>query len=442
MFTFANFLNNTASTLITIFFALYFSVYSFLGGTNQPLPKAEEEFTPVVRFAVCSDVHLGWDRHDEVIKHFKDAIDGAYNYAENSPTYKSLDAILIAGDMTGGGREEEYTWFTSILNEKVKEGTQTLVCLGNHEFMAYRDVDASQGYAMFKKYVSEEVDTHKVINGYHFIGVSYASDGKTFSGKAKWLKDQLDQAVKDDPTKPIFVFQHPAPFGTIYGSLSWGSLTIKSILSFYPQVVDFSGHSHYSTSDPRTINQTSFTSVGAGSVSRLMSNINYIDGQDDTPYESGSCWIVEADANGNVRLQLYDVVSGRLFDNVDYFLKDVANVKSRPYTWGNQKSLDTAPTFPENAEITANTFENGSVEIKFPEAYGYYEAESYDVIVKNIETGDTFSKPIVSSYCRADLEEVSVNFSELAKGEYKIKITPCSPFSKRGDSISATFTVK
>jgi len=62
--------------------------------------------------------------------------------------------------------------------------------------------------------------------------------------------------------------QHPHPKDTCYGSWAWGhdKGIVTKTLSAYPNAIAFSGHSHYSLTDDRSIWQGSFTSVGAGSL--------------------------------------------------------------------------------------------------------------------------------------------------------------------------------
>ena len=55
---------------------------------------------------------------------------------------------------------------------------------------------------IYKKMINENVDTDVVINGYHFIGVSYDDNGKTFKGKTAWLREKLQNATNEDPTEP------------------------------------------------------------------------------------------------------------------------------------------------------------------------------------------------------------------------------------------------
>jgi hypothetical protein len=72
---------------------------------------------------------------------------------------------------------------------------------------------------------------------------------------------------KIDPSLPFFYVQHPHLKDTCYGPWAWGhdaGITTKT-LSAYPNAIAFSGHSHYSLTDERTIWQGAFTSVGTGS---------------------------------------------------------------------------------------------------------------------------------------------------------------------------------
>ena len=434
MFSASNTFYHVLTRLINLLFAGLFSIYSIGGGAD--LPKAPKDFTPVVRFAVCSDVHLDGDPEQAAAVRLGYLFDDSYAYAESSPNYKALDAVLVVGDFATNGKPEEYQLYNKIVDSHIKEGTQTLEVLGNHEFIAYRDEDASVAYDVYKEYVYPEVDRHDVINGGHFIGVSYDEDGKNFAGKLGWLKEQLDAAAADDPEKPIFVYQHPHPFSTVYGSVNWSDALIRAALEPYPQVVDFSGQSHYASSDPRSIWQGSFTAVGTGSLKAYMSNLNYTEGDTDAPGESGGFWIVEADKDGNVRLQLYDVVNRTFFQNVDYYLTDLTNTEDRPYSWNNSMDRDTPPLFPRDPVISV-TREDGHAILSFPDAAGYYEAENYKIIVRGGPANIVWEGTVLSDYVRAGLTGVKADLGELADGEFEVQITAYSPFEKEGQSISA-----
>ena len=62
------------------------------------------------------------------------------NYDSNSKTLlktsgqlADVDAVIVAGDFTGGGAEKEYEIYNKIVAENKKDETQLLTILGNHE---------------------------------------------------------------------------------------------------------------------------------------------------------------------------------------------------------------------------------------------------------------------------------------------------------------------
>lgn len=436
-----NFFAQLIAKLLTSVFSLVFFLNGMNSGFTAEEVKTPENFTPVLRFVACSDIHLNGEEDQENAVRFTNLIKDMNEYAAKSE-YKNLDAIMVAGDFTGGGAEKEYEIYNKILAENVKENTQVLTILGNHEFIDYRDVDASVGYDVFKKYISENVDSDVVINGYHFIGVSYDDDGKSFTGKITWLEERLMKATLEDPNKPIFVYQHPHPALTVYGSGNWGDVTLRAVLSKYPQVVDFSGHSHYFAGDPRSVWQGEFTAVGCGALKAFMGNLNYIDGDKDAPGESGGAWLVEVDAEGNVSMKLYDAANRMFFEDIDYYFTNLSDSTKRTYNWYQQKSLDTEPLFPEASAVSSYINENGETVISFPEAKGYYFAENYKITVTGSNNKKVYENTVISEYVRATDDDVTVNLGVLENGEYTVKVTAYSPYSTQGETLKNKITVE
>lgn len=407
-------------------------------GKKQIVPR---DFTPVLRFAVCSDIHLNGEEGQQAAVRFARLFEDMYAFSERDAAYNSFDAVVVAGDFSGGGDEKQYAMYNRIIAENKRPETQVLTILGNHEFIDYRDVDATVGYTVYKKYISEEVDTHTVINGYHFIGVSYNDDGKKFSTKLQWLDAELKKAVADTPDKPVFVYQHPHPTATVYGSINWGTFEVRRVLQNYPQVFDFSGHSHYAPSDPRSVWQGSFTAVGCGSLSAFMGNLNYIDGDKDAPGSSGGFWLVEADAKGHVRMRLYDIENRVFFGNTDYYFTDLCHTCKRTYTWAKQKSFDTAPAFPLNACIQAEQDTEGNLLLSFDSARGYYEAENYKIKITDSDGRTVYQSTVLSDYVRAKGNVTKAEAGSMAAGTYTVKVTAYSPYAKKGGSLTKTVTL-
>ena len=103
-------------------------------------------------------------------------------------------------------------------------------------------------------------------------------------------------------------------------------------------------------------------------------------------------------------------------------------------------AMDTDPTFPDGAKITAEANEDGEVSITFPEASGYYRAENYKIALSsNGESVD--NKVVLSDYTRATDFEKTVSFGKLAEGQYTVKIYSFSPYARRGETLEWGFTV-
>lgn len=431
------------SKIITVAFAGLFGFYSLVSGVKEVKTEKPDNFKPVLRFAVCSDVHLGEDETGKKnAKKFRGFFDKVYEISRDDKNHETLDAVIVCGDMTESGEDAQYQIYTEITDDKVKKETKLITVMGNHEQIAYRDTATPEKAAeTFEKYIGEKTDTHTVIGGYHFIGLSYDNNGQeAFKTKLTWLREHLDEAVADTGDKPIFVFQHPHAALTVYGSVNWANMDIRKIFKDYPQVVDFSGHSHYAANDPRSIHQSTFTAVGCGAITGAMGNLSYISGDEYGDGESATFWLCEVDEKGDVRLRLYDLVSDCYYEGVDYLLKDVGNKRKRAYTWGRMMAQDTAPTFPEKAKITADINDKGEVSVSFPEAAGYYRAENYKITLSS--NGQTVENRVVlSDYTRATDFEKTVSFGELKEGQYTVRIRAFSPYAKLGETLEWGFTV-
>lgn len=436
-----NFFTQLISKLLTSVFSVIFLLTGMKSGFSAEEIKTPEDFTPILRFVACSDIHLNGEENQENAIRFANLLKDMNEYSENAE-YKNLDAVMVVGDFTGGGAEKEYEIYNKILDENLNDSTQVLTVLGNHEFIDYRDVDASVGYDVYKKYVNENVDTDVVINGYHFIGVSYAEDGKSFTDKILWLEEKLAKATLEDPTKPIFVYQHPHPAFTVYGSGNWGDFTVRTVLDKYPQVVDFSGHSHYFSGDPRSVWQGEFTAVGCGALKAFMGNLNYVNGDEDAPGKSGGAWVVEVDAEGNVSMKLYDAENRIFFSDIDYYFTNLSDSSKRTHNWHQQKARDTEPRFPEHSEISSFINEEGEAIITFPQAKGYYSAENYKITVKNSDNKKVYEGTVISEYVRATDDNNKVNLGTLPKGDYTVKVTSYSPYATKGKTLKNKITVK
>ncbi|MDE6565583.1 MAG: hypothetical protein K2L47_00790, partial [Clostridia bacterium] len=144
--------------------------------------------------------------------------------------------------------------------------------MGNHDYWGAHDgmLTKSSYRKRFEKKLGHSPFTHYVVNGYHFIGASPEQGSpmdNQYKTMSKWLDKQISEAVADDPNKPVFVTTHNSPKNTVYGSEDWGDKKLYDVFAKYPQVVNISGHLHYSILDERSMWQGDFTAFSTQSVS-------------------------------------------------------------------------------------------------------------------------------------------------------------------------------
>ncbi len=182
---------------------------------------------------------------------------------------KNVQVIIHAGDFTDLGTDEAWKSFKDTF-DSVFSGDKPvpLFIMGNHDYWLDMFVNCheiatpAKMQRRFTEYTGEYPYSHKIINGYHFIGWSSSNGSYDLSySDDKWIREQLDAAVADAPDKPIIVMTHLNPQDTVYGSDDWGNKDIYTVLKDYPQVISFSGHSHYALCDERSIWQGDFTAI-------------------------------------------------------------------------------------------------------------------------------------------------------------------------------------
>lgn len=395
------------------------------------------KFEPVFRIAVMSDIHYKTDVPDEP-ERFKRGMELAYDFAERS-AYKNLDALYVVGDFANRGQEDEMTLFKKSLDECVLPGTETALMLASHEFMC-EGVEAA--YEKLGRIFGKAPDEHKVINGFHCISLSCDRGCRIDEPKRQWLKEQLELAAADDWKKPIFVFQHPHLSGTVYGSINWGEDDIMSILMNYPQVIDFSGHSHAPINDPRSVHQKFFTSFGTGSLSYFeLDEFTYQGGTvPANAHECAQFLIVEADALNRVLVTPLDILTGMPF-NDGCLIEKPYDTASFIYT-ENRALKAEKPFFSENtvAEFTSE----GEQRLSFTQADGRTErVDSYTVIIKDPSTGRTVRQISETSsyYLREMPEKVSVSLDKLPAGTYRAEIYACGFWNNISDCFVYDFEV-
>ena len=332
-------------SIATVFLSL------FLPMTKTEAPTDKENFIPVIRFAVFSDSHVA-AIGDTRSRRMQKVMSLAYSDAEQDENYKTVDAALVAGDLTDNGSLAQFIGFKAAANSILRDETVLMpVVAKNHDGYTY----SNKSLEVYNEITGLDTDFHNVINGFHFIGLSASKiKGEHYSEYQRdWLKEQLSTAAAADPKKPIFVIHHEHVSDTVYGSYDvdgWGLDYFRDILCEFPQVVDFSGHSHYPSNDPRSIWQGEFTAIGTGALKYAEFTVDGKNRVHPDRYKNiAQMWIVEVDSDNTVRLRNFDALNQTLL--CEYKIDDPSNVNRRRYTPQAQKEASSSPYFSKNAEL-------------------------------------------------------------------------------------------
>lgn len=247
-------------------------VCAALGGQLLPAWAGADE-RPQLAFGVISDVHIGGRR--EAPQRLACALRWLAR--------RNVDAVLCPGDVTHTGRIAQLEQFAAIWHAVFPGGrapdghaVPLMISTGNHDAddafwrnaseatmratrLTYGDNAAKAWERLFGE--KWALVWRREVKGYTFIGSQWPQ-----------LNPQLEAFVKAqggtfDPSRPFFHCQHEHPRGTChgaYGRCGWDQGQSVAAFSPYPNAVVFSGHSHCSLADERTVWQGAFTSIGAG----------------------------------------------------------------------------------------------------------------------------------------------------------------------------------
>lgn len=401
----------------------------------------QKDFKPVLRFMVASDIHYP-DNDSPEKERMKNAIKYAYDIAESSETYKKLDAVYIVGDFATSGSKKQMLDFKATLDGGLKDGTQAVLMMASHE---YHGEGGEQGaIERFTEVYGMPLDDHKVINGFHFISLSTTNGCDFDENKLNYAAEELKKARADRPNAPIFFFQHPHITDTVSGSIYWGDEKLYQTLMNYPQVIDFSGHSHVPINDPRSIFQKHFTCLGTGSMSYF--ELDEFDKTYGTiPPKSHDCaqmTIVEADENGNVRIYPYDVLTNTFFPMV-WEIDTPWDPDSFKYTDARYKTAK-APYFKDGDVVTAGDICEDGFSVTFPQAENDGDYVNDYVIRVSDKYGIVQTKAIWSEYYFTNAaKEFTVDFYDLEPNtEYTVSVIAQSFWNTASAPIKVTVTTK
>jgi len=414
-----------------------------------------DDFVPVLRFLVASDVHYA-DSVGVQDQKFEAMLNAAYGYSDGHEKYTALDAAVIVGDIAHRGTSTSLNRFFTDFYRWTREGTDAQALLGNHEFKP--DPGSVESlYLSASGY--DATDRHVVISGYHFILMSPSHYEGFNDAKIAWLSTELAAAAADDPTgkKPIFVFQHHPAFDTVYGSEDeWGVPNLNPVFAEYPQVVDFSGHSHFPINDPRSVWQGTFTEFNTGScrewgmdIAGVSSKTHFASDDEggwtlnEFPesylFDPGKYYIVEVNAANRVLVRAFDVGTGvEVIEPI--FLSSVGDPAKFDYT-DARADVEESPRFSPDAAVTTLSLSSTAAAFEFPRTVAGGYVQNYRC---ELRIGET----LISTVYRLDCgflfpapATLKLSFSGLApETDYTVSIVPVTSWENEGEPLVFAFS--
>ena len=274
---------------------------SFLGGAASfgafwgvrafaATPGLFSDGRPLLTFGALSDIHVSSPASKVKVgtKIFERALEWY--------RAKGADAVLVAGDLANYGLTEELemvgaAWRKVFPGNRGEGGrpVEKMFVTGNHDHDAWNygsvahdlhpDPEDLEAHKLVKDYPRHwrsafdepyEPIYMKEIAGYRFVG-SHWDDGdiRQFGPRLKAFLAAHRDELKGD--RPFFYVQHPHPRGTLFGDAGSGVYddgTVKEALAEFPNAIAFSGHSHWSITDERSIWQGEFTAINLGCLFR------------------------------------------------------------------------------------------------------------------------------------------------------------------------------
>lgn len=180
-----------------------------------------------------------------------------------------VNVVLFAGDICNLASKRAYAAFRRAFVNAYGENLPIVRCImGNHDYWGKLRPPSGMR-KLFRKSLGQSPYWHITVNGFHFIGASplCGHPSNAYRKIVNAVKNEIESAVRENPDKPVFVTTHNAAPNTLYTADTKCDAAIAEILKDYEQAVNFSGHTHYSVLDPRSVHQKDFTSVGTQSVS-------------------------------------------------------------------------------------------------------------------------------------------------------------------------------
>ncbi len=432
----------------------------------------------VFTFGAISDIHLEKNSSYGTEQKFVNALNQLLAFTDERGGF--LNAVAIVGDVCE--TKEQISTFKS-LYEGLNMPGELIFGLGNHDQEA---TYSNQALTLkdFKdvlgdKYFSNEYNDltagnrYFEIDGQHFIYVqpeSYKNaqgNRVTFSASTiSWLDGKLSEITTANPNAYVYVLVHAMIKDTCYGSSLmyaggadanssyWFTTDLTATLSKYPQAVTMSGHLHFPINDERSIMQTSFTSIGTGSVAYLAIEDGYANtATATTPVGSGntsSGHVVEIDSKGNIRVTRLNFSNGTQMGDAWVLTAPTADGSHLKAYAADRANTNKAPSMAgSTANVSIQTIGGNRIAgLTFGAGTDDSFVHHYVVKITNTTTNAVVKevKLLTDFWENTNPENMVKTYSYsigavTSNTAYKVEITAVDSWGAKSDVVTATFTV-
>lgn len=266
---------------------------------------------PLFTFQVITDTHITTDPTHDYNIHCERAL---RDIAFIDPESKG---IMHVGDLTDHGFPAEYEQFQNLLAELQEQLPPLYITTGNH------DVGLGNWNERINRFMNETGNStiyhDHWIEDHHFIflgtEVGLAKFCTLSATQLAWLDERLQQNASE--LKPIFLFLHQPLQNTVAGSLihqDWYGVTedaeLKAIIEKYPQIILFTGHTHWELGAPFTYYDHKPAMFNAASIAYLWTD-------EDEPKQGSQGYYVEVYSD-HVLVRGRDFMNQQWLADVEY----------------------------------------------------------------------------------------------------------------------------
>lgn len=203
--------------------------------------------TPLYELQILSDIHINPSQNHIHNLHFASALADIKALSPNSI------GIFINGDIADHGEVSEYVAFQQLIKDAGEGFPNVYAAIGNHDLSAGPFDRQLEKFLTYTAPGTDSVYYDLWLNGVHFIFLGSEAPGLNATLSAEqldWFREKL--AEDRNESRPTYVFLHQGLIGTVAGTFAyqgWHGIhqaeQFAEILKDYPEVILFTGHSHW-----------------------------------------------------------------------------------------------------------------------------------------------------------------------------------------------------